>query len=166
VTLTYTDNRARPYGDAAAREEPFVPVYARTRSRKARSAGVRSWMILAPVGVLVLGGAAAMMLMDGGREAPALVEPAATAPVLPATPTVLTPAIPAAPLEAAPSPRTSAPAASAQRGAPAPRELQGESATAPAERAVESSRTTITLNTAPTAVETPPPPRIVVEPLD
>ena len=69
MSLTYTDDTPRAYAETSAprTEEAYVPVYARGRSRKARKSGLRSWMILAPIGVLVLGGVAAMMLMDGGR---------------------------------------------------------------------------------------------------
>ena len=178
MSLTYTDDTARTYTETPARsEEAYVPVYARSRSRKARRSGVRSWMILAPIGVLVLGGAAAMMLMDSGREAPALAEPAATAPVMPAAaPAALNAgAAPApAPVEAAPLPREAAPApapvrraAPARRTAPTParREAAPAAAAPEAAAAVETSETTVTLNTAPAASEAPPP-RIVVAPLE
>ncbi|WP_291840722.1 hypothetical protein, partial [Brevundimonas sp.] len=96
MSVTYPQDRA----DAAG-EETFVPVYARTKAQLRRKGGMRTWMILAPIGVLVIGGAAAMMLMNGGgdvAEAP-LAEAAATAPVLPTTPA---PSI--APLAAEPAP--------------------------------------------------------------
>lgn len=177
MTLTYTDDHARPYGEtpAARAEEPYVPVYARGKSRKARKTGVRSWMILAPVGVLVLGGAAALMLMNGdGREA-APLEPAATAPVLPAAPAALAPgaAATSAPVEATPVARDAAPAAraapvrrAAPAAAPAPAR-RAEAAPTPARvaPAEPTTETTVTLNTAP-ATGTPPPPRIVVAPLE
>ena len=178
MSLTYTDDTARTYTETPARsEEAYVPVYARSRSRKARRSGVRSWMILAPIGVLVLGGAAAMMLMDGGREAPALAEPAATAPVMPAAaPAALNAAAAPtpAPVDAAPLPREAAPAATPVRraaparraapvAAPARREAAPAAAPAPVEVA-ETSEATVTLNTAPTADA--PPPRIVVAPLE
>ena len=59
MTLTYTDDRSRLNTDPidSRAEEPFIPVYARGKTRKAHKAGVRSWMILAPGGVVVLGGA-------------------------------------------------------------------------------------------------------------
>ncbi|WP_374516542.1 hypothetical protein [Brevundimonas sp.] len=187
MSLTYTDDTARTYTETPAphTEDAYVPVYARsrTRSRKARKSGIRSWMILAPVGVLVLGGAAAMMLMDGGRETSALAEPAATAPVMPAAaPAALTaaaePVATPAPVEAAPLPRDAAPApAPVRRAAPArraaapapvPAAVEREAAPAPAEAVAETSQTTVTLNTAPTTTTTTeaPPPRIVVAPLD
>ena len=75
MSVTYPQDRA----DAAG-EETFVPVYARTKAQLRRKGGMRTWMILAPIGVLVIGGAAAMMLMNGGgdvAEAP-LAEAAAT----------------------------------------------------------------------------------------
>ena len=57
--------------------EAYVPVYARSGARKSNKP-LKTWMILAPLGVLVLGGAAAAMLMQ-----PA--EPAPTEPTDPAT---------------------------------------------------------------------------------
>ncbi len=76
---TYDDNlrqEARP-------AEPYTPVYARSRSRGRKP--VRAWMILAPLGALVLAGAAVAMLMNDGGETNALTraDPLA-APVAPA----------------------------------------------------------------------------------
>ncbi|HEY0926312.1 hypothetical protein, partial [Brevundimonas sp.] len=91
MSVTYTDDRAE------MREDTFVPVYARTKSRARRKGGVRTWMILAPIGAVLVGGAAAAMMMNPGAEPEpaALAEPAATGPVLPAAPAPL-------PMEAAP----------------------------------------------------------------
>src|SRR5690606_37648010 len=87
MTITYPhDQSIRNDGlTDAPREEPFVPVYARTRSAAGRKGGVKSWMILAPIGVLVLGAAAVVLVTAQGDDAaPApLAEPAATGPVLP-----------------------------------------------------------------------------------
>lgn len=181
MSVTYTDDRVD-----AVREEPFVPVYARTKSSKSRKGGLRSWMILAPIGVLVIGGAAAMMLMNGDSEvaeAP-LAEAAATAPVLPMTPAPLT-----EPLAAEPAPVDASPAPAVREAAPAPIRREAPvarraaprvetPAPAPAPRVVTPapSPTTSTLNSAPptpaptpapTPVPTPAPsaPAIVVEPL-
>jgi len=90
MTITYPqDQSIRNEGPTdAPREEPFVPVYARTRSATGRKGGVKSWMILAPVGVLVLGAAAVVLVTAQGEDvAPVpLAEPAATGPVLPTQP--------------------------------------------------------------------------------
>jgi hypothetical protein len=172
------DLNARP--DVA--HEPFVPVYAR-RGKAARTTGkVPAWMILAPVGVIALGAIAAMLMLDNGGETTApLAEPAATAPVVAATPLVST----TAPLAA---PSTPAPVRVAPAAAPVVREaapVRRAAAPAPVRRATTPSApvtrtatpapapsSTTTLNTAPTppppivAPEpTPPAPVIVVEPL-
>ncbi|MEQ7154065.1 hypothetical protein [Brevundimonas aurifodinae] len=81
MTVTYTDDTAR---NEPMIEEVFVPRYARTRKSRSKG-GIRTWMILAPVGVVALigGGAAVMMSGETGneplvaREAPVpLVQPA------------------------------------------------------------------------------------------
>ncbi|HEY0599919.1 MAG TPA: hypothetical protein VGD32_07430, partial [Brevundimonas sp.] len=104
MSVTYPHDRPMPQGDHldSVREEPFVPVYARTRrSARGRKGGLKTWMILAPIGVLVLGAGAAAMMMGGEDSAPApLAEPAATPPVLPAQPLAAAPA----PVEATPTP--------------------------------------------------------------
>lgn len=129
MTVTYPHDRPLPHDThmEEARPEPYVPVYARTRgATRGRKGGVKTWMILAPIGVLVLGGAALALAMGQGDEvAPApLVEPAATGPVLPPQPLVSEAApveAPAAtPVEAAPvaAPVVRAPPAPARRAAP------------------------------------------------
>jgi hypothetical protein len=112
MSVTYPEDRAD-----AVREETFVPVYARTKAQRGRKGGIRSWMILAPIGVLVIGGAAALMVMNGGgdvAEAP-LAEAAATAPVLPTTPVPLT-----APLAAEPAPVDTTPTPVVREGRSGP----------------------------------------------
>jgi hypothetical protein len=171
MTVTYPHDRPLPREThiEEARAEPYVPVYARTRgSTRARKGGVRTWMILAPIGVLVLGGVAAAMIAGSGDEAPAapLVEPAATAPVLPAQP-LISEAAPletsAAPVvEASPAPapvvRAAAPAP-ARRAAPAPARSPAPAVTreAPAEPAGPQPYTS-SLNTSPTAAPATPAP--------
>ena len=177
MSLTYPHDRPLPHDPVApaAREEPYVPVYARTRRTTGRSRdGVRAWMILAPIGVLVLGGAAAALMFAGGEDAAPvpLAEPAATAPVLPTQPlTVAAVPVQAAPVEAVP-----APAPVVRRAAPAPVRRRGATP-APAATAepatprvvVEAEPTapqayTSTLNTAPAAEA--PAPVIVIQPAD
>lgn len=83
MSVTYTD-QVRP---AAARvdSEAYVPVYARSGARTSNKP-VKTWMILAPLGVLMVGGAAAAMLMQPGEAtAPAAIEAA------PAPPAAMTP---------------------------------------------------------------------------
>ena len=80
MSVTYTD-QVRP---AAARPaaridgEAYVPVYARSGARKSNKP-VKTWMILAPLGVLVVGGAAAAVLMQPAE--PAVEEAAPFAPL-------------------------------------------------------------------------------------
>ncbi len=80
MSVTYTD-QVRP---AAARPaaridgEAYVPVYARSGARKLNKP-VKTWMILAPLGVLLVGGAAAAMLMQPAE--PAVEEAAPFAPL-------------------------------------------------------------------------------------
>ncbi|MBW8302435.1 MAG: hypothetical protein K0M78_00520, partial [Brevundimonas sp.] len=128
MSITYPHDRPVPQAGLTEtpREEPFVPVYARTRTARGRKGGVKSWMILAPIGVLVLGAAAVVLVMgesEGVAPAP-LVEPAATGPVLPVQPL----AEEAAPvdarsittIEATPEPAARAAPAPTRRVAPAP----------------------------------------------
>jgi len=88
MSSTYS-NEPTPYAERVepVDAEPFIPVYARKRSSR-RKGGVKTWMILAPVGALALGGIAAALIMGNGEKTaePVLVESAATLPVLPATP--------------------------------------------------------------------------------
>lgn len=180
MSVTYPHDRPIPHGEhlEAQREEPFVPVYARTRrSARGRKGGVKTWMILAPVGVLVLGGAAAALMMgDQGEVAPApLAEPAATAPVLPAQPVLAE----AAPMETAPVAEATpipAPAPVVRRAAPAPARRavaparQAAPTPAPAPRVEAAAPTgpqpyTATLNAAPTPASAQTP-VIVIQPAD
>jgi hypothetical protein len=134
MSVTYTD-QVRP---AAARPaaridgEAYVPVYARSGARKSNKP-VKTWMILAPLGVLAVGGAAAAMLMqpaapaeEAAPFAPLAAQLAAseTAPLplpLPSmpmeTPAELTTAAPIPPSAAAPVERRGAPAAPARAAA-------------------------------------------------
>jgi len=166
MSLTYPPGPTEPIGDRIetpradlARQEPFVPVYARRGKARSGKGKLKTWMILVPIGVLTLGGIGAMMAMNGGDEASVpLVEPAATLPVL-STPPV-SPGSEVAPLsnptpapvisapsvrEAAPTPRA-APVAAAPAATPDPVVATGPQPYAPA----------------PTA---PAPPVIIVEPV-
>jgi len=117
MSVTYTD-QVRP---AAARvdSEAYVPVYARSGARKSNKP-LKTWMILAPLGVLVLGGAAAAMLMQPAEPAPTPLEAAPsaiasevsplTAATIPMeTPAELTTATPIPPAAAAPVERRAIP---------------------------------------------------------
>lgn len=177
MSVTYPHDRPVSAGDAleAPREEPFVPVYARTRrTSRGRKGGVKTWMILAPVAVLVLGGVAAALVMGGGEDvAPApLVEPAATPPVLSAQPVAVETAtveVTPPPVEATPAPapvidRTPAPVrrASAPARAPATAPSAAPRVEAPAEPTGPQPYTA-SLNTAPASAQTPV---IVIQPAD
>lgn len=177
MSLTYPEDTTIPFdhridsrrADPPA-DEPFVPIYARRGKARGGQGKIKTWMILAPVGVLTLGGIGAMMAMNGGDEVPTpLVEPARTGPVLSVAPTAppdaaLTPGpIVAATVvrEAAPT-RANAPAPVAvtpRVETAAPAVPAGPQPYAPASAAPP----TATLNTAPAAPATPP--VIVVEPV-
>lgn len=188
MSVTYTEDRIDP-----VTEETFVPVYARRGSSAKSKGGLKTWMILAPLGAIAVIGGGALMLMGGSNEADeaALVEPASTAPVLPLAPTEtaaapLTSAATPAPVEvaaqpaAAPAPavreaapvrRAAAPAPAARRAAPAPTprvETPAEptgprSYSAPA----ASTPSTSTLNTSPaTPAPAPRAPVISTQPLN
>ena len=183
MTITYPHDQSIPNDGLATapREEPFVPVYARTRSATGRKGGLKSWMILAPIGVLVLGAAAVVLVtaQDDDVASVPLAEPAATGPVLPTQPMVNeiapveTPA--GATIEVTPEPvvRAAPAPAPARRAAPAPAR---RSTPAPATREAPAEPSgpqpyTSTLNTTPpaTAPVTPaptpaPPPVIVIQP--
>ncbi|MGQ2991274.1 MAG: hypothetical protein ACT6RD_11440 [Brevundimonas sp.] len=107
MSLTYPEP---PVSNTA--EAEYVPTYARKPVRRKK---VRSWMILAPIGGVVLIGAAAAMLMNPSEPATPLAEPE-TAPA--ASPMAMAPtasadvvAMETAPT-AAPAPIAPAPAAS------------------------------------------------------
>lgn len=122
MSMTYTDAPER----AVEADAPIVtPAFARV-GRKPRS-GVRTWMILAPIGAIVLAGSAYLMLTAPEtatplNEAPApAIEPAPLAPMTPMeipVPTMEAPvALEAAPASAVPvaAPTVRAPAAPAPR---------------------------------------------------
>jgi hypothetical protein len=199
MSVTYPADPTKPYGDRIemprvdphaelTNDEPFVPVYARRGKARTGQSKIKSWMILAPVGAIVLGGIGAMMFMGGSEEvATPLAEPAATAPVVSALPAPvdaatapLTPQSAPAPVAAAPVVREATPV---RRAAPAPTPRR-EAAPAPAPTAprvvtpapaagpqpyapAPAASPTSTLNTAtPAPSPTPaPPPAIVVQPL-
>lgn len=110
MSMTYANANT----DARA-DTTFVPRYARpTKSKKS----VKTWMILAPIGAVVLLGSGVAVMMGGEQTAPA--QPAETAaPAMQTAPAAMTAAqapVTPAPVEVAP---TSA-AASTPAAAPAP----------------------------------------------
>lgn len=184
MTVTYTDDVTRTY---SAEADTFVPRYARTkRARK----GVKTWMILAPIGAVVLVGAGAVMMMNGSSESQPLVEPGPAAPVVqqmnaqpmntmpaPVESSVaaapLTPAAAPAPVvrEAAPTSVAERRAAPAERRAVMPAETVAPEPTGP--RPYTRAPATSALNSAPSApavapspVVTPPAPAIQTAPLN
>jgi hypothetical protein len=159
MTVTYPDEPTSPLGDPIeapradlAHDEPFVPVYARRGKARGGQGKVRTWMILTPVAVLVLGGIGAMFMMQGPEDAAApLTEPALTGPVLSAAPT----ATAAAPLTSASTPEpvvAETPevrdAAPLRRIAPAP--ARREAARAPAQAPAAAPRLATPAPAAPT----------------
>ena len=116
MSLTYPEPPA-----SGATEAEYIPAYARKPVRRKK---VRSWMILAPIGAVVLIGAGAAMLMTPGTSEAPLAEPEAApaamapAPIAPSTTAMETApaALPAAPVESAPI----APVARPEADRPAP----------------------------------------------
>lgn len=176
MTVTYPHDRSvnPDLSSDAVREEPFVPVYARTgRSARGRKGGFKTWMIMAPIGVVVLGVGAAAMTMGGGEDvAPVpLVEPAVSAPVLPVQPPQAE--APVAPIVESPAPvvrsaPASAPARASRRAAPAPAPAARATPATPDPVAAAPSGPqpyTTNLNATPApAPTTAPPPVVVIEP--
>lgn len=149
MSVTYTDNDTtldRSLSDDA----PYVPAYARTRQARKSKGGVKTWMILAPIGVLTIGGIGAAMMLGGGEQAQmadaevATPAPIASQPlqadtaVAPLTSAAMPAAVEVAPVPAPPpAARTVEPvreAAPARRAAPraaAPLEPRVEAAPEP-----------------------------------
>ncbi len=143
MTVTYTDNVTPTHSIEA---DSFVPRYA--RAKRARK-GVKTWMILAPIGAVVLVGAGAVMMMNGGSESQPLVEPGPASPVVQP--------MNAQPLDSMPAPLESSVAVAPLTPAAAPVSVVREAASAPApdaeRRAVPVERRAVPA-TAP-VVETP-----------
>lgn len=130
MSLTYADPRAprpQPIVPEMTTDEAhgFTPAYARGAAR--RRGKVRSWMILAPIGVVTLAALGAWIVMnsdEAGVPAPAEPAPLTSAPLIPETaPTMdaaAEPIVEPAPVEPAPVEAAPAPAVRAARPAPAP----------------------------------------------
>lgn len=189
MSLIYPNDSERLHDDGV-----YTPVYARGKTRR-KKGGVKTWMILAPVGGAVLLGGAVMMLMYPSNEAAPLPEsetPAvsAMAPIAaqPALLDITAPAAEVAPV--VPNPAAAAPVMSAPVAQEAPPARRAQSTPARraaepavAERAVEVAESavpagprpysgTATLNTTapvastPAPVTQPPAPAISVQPLN
>lgn len=164
MTYTFSED-LKPHPIVTTDEPAFTPVYARKSS--SRNKPVKTWMILAPIGLLVLGGGAAALLMNPADETAPLAEPAPTLSVPAATPA--TPVEPAplvienAVAEPAPTPARTVrqPAPAARRAAPpaAPR------VETPPQQPAGPQPYTGSLNTgASVPAPTPAPPVIVIQP--
>lgn len=162
MSVTYTDTEYRPADDTVS--EAYVPVYARKRAARGRAGGrgFKTWMILAPLGVLVVGGTAAAMMMNGSESEVATAPVAETAPAVAQAPltdmmaapaaedaAALTALRPSAPVEAAaaPAPVTVA-AAPARRATPVQRRAvpAAPAASVATSDAQADDRATATLN--------------------
>ena len=186
MSITYTDPDYQRREDVV--EEAYVPVYARKRAARGRAGprgGVKTWMILAPLGVLVVGGASAAMLMNGGEAEVAPAPAAAAVAEAPRTdPTTSAAAddladlaatrpmepVRAAPVEATPTPvRRAAPVQrrAAPAAAPVPAaatDQAGDEATADLNRAQAARTATApTANPAPVTPSTTPPPAPAIQ---
>ncbi len=186
MSLTYPNETDTLHDDAV-----YTPVYARGKTR-GKKKGIKTWMILAPVGGVVLLGGAAMMLLYPSNETAPLVEAetpvvSAMAPIAP-EPSLLDSAAPvttaSVPAPVTVAPVTSAPAARevapVRRAQPAPARRVAEPVAAPV---VETEEPVVptglqpyvgtrTLNTASSpavtapAPATTPAPAITVQPLN
>lgn len=190
MTMTYPTNpddslrpygeSVRPHGEMPAREvEIFVPAYARSGRRKNK--GIRTWMILAPIGALALAVGAVVVLTAPSTETRPLVQaepglsPLTPAPAALDPTIVVPPATPvaAATVEAPPPPpaiqRRVAATPAARRVAPAPRTearpaaVVATSAEPTGPRAYTASPSTATTVT-PAPTPASPPPVIVIAP--
>ncbi len=177
MTVTYTDD-LKPGDLRSDRQEAvFTPVYARSKSR--RNKPFKTWMILAPIGALVLGGSAvAMMMVPAPENSMGQAEPTTEAVTAPLSaplasipePVAMTPDPVAAP---APVPAMRAEPASApvRRSAPAARASTPAPAAARAETPAEpTGPRPYTSEAAPTEAPTAPAitpaaPSISVQPL-
>lgn len=106
MSYTYTQDTMAPEAEAV-----FVPSYAR---RSVKTKKVKTWMVLAPIaGVLLIGGAAAMLMNSGGDNAQPLAEPEAAPMAM--QPSTVTPT----PLSSTPEASTPAPVVAAVAPTPA-----------------------------------------------
>lgn len=186
MSLTYPNETDTLHDDAV-----YTPVYARGKARSKKK-GIKTWMILAPVGSVVLLGSAAMMLLYASNETAPLVEAetpvvSAMAPIAP-EPSLLDSAAPVT-TASAPAPVTAAPVASApvareaapvRRAQPAASRRVAEPVAAPVVEAAEpvvptgpqpyaGTRTLNTASSPAVATSAPaatPAPAITVQPLN
>lgn len=182
MSLTYPNETDTLHDDAI-----YTPVYARGNTR-GKKKGIKTWMILAPVGGVVLLGTAAMMLLYPTNETTPLVEaePPVVSPMAPIAPepSLLDSAAPApvttasvlspvtvAPVRTAPVAREAAPV----RPAAAPARRVAEPMAAPVAEPVAPDGpqpyggTTVlntTVSPATPAPASPPAPAITVQPLN
>lgn len=129
MSVTYTDET----NDRALNSDaPYVPAYARSRQSRKSKGGIKTWMILTPIGVLAVGGVGAVMLMNGGEQAQ-MAEAEVTTPA-PIVSQPLSNDVAAAPLTSAATP---APVEVAPAPAPVPvtRTASTEREAAPVRRA-------------------------------
>lgn len=147
MSVTYTDEtNDRPLNSDA----PYVPAYARSRQSRKSKGGIKTWMILAPIGVLAVGGVGAVMLMNGGEQTQ-MAEAEATTPA----------PIISQPLsnDVATAPMTSSAAA------PAPVEVTPTPASTPVARAASPEREAAPVRRAAPRVAAPVTPRVEEAPV-
>uniref|UniRef100_UPI0025E99CFF hypothetical protein n=1 Tax=uncultured Brevundimonas sp. TaxID=213418 RepID=UPI0025E99CFF len=146
MSVTYTDetNDRTLNSDA-----PYVPAYARSRRSRKSKGGIKTWMILAPIGVLAVGGVGAVMLMSGGEQAQ-MAEAEATTPA-PIVSQPLSNDVAAAPLTSA--------------ATPAPVEVTPAAVPAPVARAASPEREAVPVRRAAPRVPAPVTPRVEEAPV-
>lgn len=175
MTYTYTENAVSPTAEA------FVPSYQR---KTVKTKKVKTWMVLAPIaGVVLIGGAAAMLMNSGGESVQPLAEPAVAPAIVQPAPLAATP-LSSTPVETmtAPAAVTPAPvpvarqAEPVRRAAPAPATTEAQAPVEPTgPRAYEAAPMTATpaptaqapsvVAPAPARAAPAPAPRITVQPL-
>lgn len=146
MSVTYTDetNDRTLNSDA-----PYVPAYARSRQSGKSKGGIKTWMILAPIGVLAVGGVGAVMLMNGGEQTQ-MAEAEATTP---------------APIVSQPLSNDVAAAPLTSTATPAPVEVTPAPVPAPVARAESPEREAIPVRRAAPRVAVPVTPRVEEAPV-
>lgn len=120
MSATYTTeaeiNSGAPTSDTAA---PFIPAYARASKARKSKGGVKTWMILAPIAAVTLGGFGALTFFNGEPAPVAAPEAAPISPAALSEPAIapMTAAAAPTPIEAAPAPAPVAPQAAPARRA-------------------------------------------------
>jgi len=130
MSVTYTtDTDAASAVRTSDTATPFVPIYARTGKARKSKGGVKTWMILAPIAVVTLGGLGALAFFSSEPASLAAPEAASPAPIVASQPVMTD--VATAPMTAAAAP---APVEAAPTLAPVVRQAAPAASSAPARR--------------------------------